>query len=79
MPRRATVVIPEVPLFLISHVIQNGIRMHGEEVERVTIKKTFMHVYTVSMRTRSIKRELRPKVPYAKIPAPRSQVRRGPA
>jgi hypothetical protein len=52
--------MPDVPLFLIPHVIQNGIRMHGEELERVTVKKTFMHVYAVSIRTRSVKRELRP-------------------
>jgi len=79
MPRRAAVVIPDVPLFLIPHIIQNGIRIHGEEVERITIKKTYMHVYSLSIRTRSVKRELRPAIPHAKYPAPRSKGRRDPA
>jgi hypothetical protein len=72
MPRRAAVVIPDVPLFLIPHILQNGIRIHGDELERVTIKKIFMHVYTMSIRTRGVKRELRPTIPHAKFPAPRS-------
>jgi hypothetical protein len=67
--------MPDVPLFLIPHVIQNGIRVHGDELERVTIKKIFMHVYAVSIRTRSVKRELRPAVPHAKYPAARSNGR----
>jgi hypothetical protein len=79
MPRRAAVVIPDVPLFLIPHILQNGIRIHGEELERVTVKKTFTHVYSMSIRTRSVKRELRPAIPHAKFPAPRSGNRRNPA
>lgn len=78
MPRRAAVVIPDIPLFLIPHVIQNGILIHGEEVERVTIRKTFTHVYSMSIRTRSVKRELRPAIPHAKYPAQRSKGRRDP-
>jgi len=78
MPRRAAIVTPDVPLFIIPHVIQNAIRILGEELERVTIKKTFMHVYTMSIRTRSIKRELRPAIPHAKYPAQRSKGMRDP-
>lgn len=78
MPRRAAVVIPDIPLFLIPHILQNGIRIHGEELERVTIKKIFMHVYTMSIRTRGIKRELQSAIPHAKVPAQRSKGTRDP-
>jgi hypothetical protein len=72
MPRRAAIVYGDVPLFLIPHVIQKGIRTHGEELERVTVKKTYSHVYNVSIRTQSVRRELRSAIPHAKYPATRS-------
>ena len=61
MPRRPAEINPDVPLFLIPHVIQQRIRVHGEEVERVVVKKTRSHFYTVSIRTRPVNREFQSK------------------
>lgn len=69
MPRRAAIVEPDVPLFLIPHVILKGIRTHGDELERVTVKKTRSHVFTISIRTRPVKRELRRVETRAVMPA----------
>jgi hypothetical protein len=35
------------------------VRSHGEELERVIIRKTRSHFYNISIRTRPIKRELK--------------------
>lgn len=60
MPRRAAIVHPNVPLFLIPPVIHEAVTNAGEELERIVVRKSNRHFYTVSVRTRSIKRELRP-------------------
>jgi len=57
MPRRPAEILADVPLFLISHVILQRIRQVGEDLERVTVKRTHRHFYTVSIRTRPLKRE----------------------
>lgn len=57
MPRRPAEVSPDVPLFLVPRLIQQRIRLHGDGVERVIVKKTHQHFYTVSVRTRPVKRE----------------------
>ncbi|HNX17395.1 MAG TPA: hypothetical protein PKM50_03590 [Methanoregula sp.] len=57
MPRRPAEVSPDVPLFLIPHVIRQRIRLYGDRVERVTVKKASHHFYTVSIRTWPVKRE----------------------
>ena len=57
MPRRPAEVMDDVPLFLVAHVIQQRVRTCGEELERVMITRTHRHFYTVSVRTRPIKRE----------------------
>ena len=59
MPRRPTTTEDGVPLFLIPHVMMQGIRKHGEEVEWAEVRKTSHHYYTVSIRTRPVKREFR--------------------
>ena len=63
MPRRAAFVLPEIPLFLIPPVIQREICRAGEELERIVIKKTGRHYYNISIRTRSVNRELRAGAP----------------
>jgi hypothetical protein len=35
------------------------VRRHGEELERVIVRKTSSHFYNISIRTRPIKRELK--------------------
>jgi len=57
MPRRPAEVQEDVPLFLVAHVIQQRIRTHGEELQRVIVNRTHRHFYTVSVRTRPIRRE----------------------
>lgn len=57
MPRRPPEINTNVPLFLIPNVIRQRIRVHGEAVERVVVKKTRGHYYMVSVRTRPANRE----------------------
>jgi hypothetical protein len=57
MPRRPAEVQEDVPLFLVAHVIQQRVRTCGEELERVIVNRTHRHFYTVSVRTRPIRRE----------------------
>ncbi len=57
MPRRPAEVMEDVPLFLIPHVIMQKIRTSGEDLEGVAVKRTQRHFYTVSVRTRPIRRE----------------------
>ena len=59
MPRREVTIERDIPLFHIPHVVMQGVRTHGEELERVIVRKTGSHFYNVSIRTRPIKREYR--------------------
>jgi hypothetical protein len=61
MPRRPATFERDIPLYLIPHIVMRGVRTHGEELERVIVQKTRCHFYTVSIRTRPIKRELKGK------------------
>ena len=56
MPRRLAIIVPRISLFLITTIA-------GREV-----KKAKGHYYNVSIRTRSVNRELRSSVPRAGIP-----------
>lgn len=58
MPRRPARIEWEVPLYLISHKIQQGVISHGEELERMVVDRTHRHHYNISIRTRPVKREL---------------------
>jgi hypothetical protein len=57
MPRRPATVERDIPLFLIPHILLREVRRHGEELERVIVRKTRSHFYNISIRTRPIKRE----------------------
>ena len=59
MPRRPPLIEQGIPLYLIPHTVLRGVRMYGNEIERVVVKKTCSHFYNVSIRTRPVKRELR--------------------
>jgi hypothetical protein len=59
MPRRPDFVERDVPLYLVPHVIMRGVKAHDDDLERVLVKKTHSHFYTVSIRTRTAKREYR--------------------
>lgn len=65
MPRRAAAVLTKVPLFLVPAIIKKEVKKAGEELVRIVVKKVNRHYYNVSVRTRSINRELRANVPRA--------------
>ncbi|MCX6691153.1 MAG: hypothetical protein NTW33_03645 [Methanoregula sp.] len=59
MPRRQTTVERDIPLFIVPHMIMTRIRRHGENLERVIVRKPDSHYYNISIRTRPVKRELK--------------------
>jgi hypothetical protein len=59
MPRRPSSIERNIPLFLIPHIVKRNVSTHGEELERVTVCRTGKHFYTISTRTKPVKRELR--------------------
>lgn len=65
MPRRAAVMTPKVLLFLISAIVKKEVKKAGEELVRMAVIKAGRHYYSISVRTRSISRELRAKAPCA--------------
>ena len=50
----------EVPLFLLPQVIGKHIRKTGDRIYRISVKRTHWHYYNVTIRTRSLPRELMP-------------------
>jgi hypothetical protein len=50
----------EVPLYVIPSVIARMIRERGRKVYRISVVRTHHHHYNISVRTRSIPKELRP-------------------
>ncbi len=57
MPRRPAIIERDIPLFLIPH--KAGRRgTHGDALDRVVVKRG-SHFFTISIRTRPIKRELK--------------------
>jgi hypothetical protein len=59
MPRRPPEIIPDIPLYLIPHILAREFRKHGDEVEGLTITATHRHFYNISIRTRRVPKELR--------------------
>jgi hypothetical protein len=60
MPRRQTTTDREIPLYLIPHMITKRIRRHGDALERIIVCKSGSHYNNISIRTRRVKRDLRP-------------------
>jgi hypothetical protein len=58
----------EVPLHLLPKTIADQIRTFGDCVYRISVKRMHWHHYHVSVRTKSVRRELRP-VPVAVVEA----------
>ncbi len=50
----------EIPIFLVPQEISRMIRERGERVYRISVKRTRYHYYNISVRTRSLPRELAP-------------------
>ena len=49
----------EIPLFLIPTVIARQIKEQGDDVFRISVKRTHWHHYNVTVRTKQVHRELR--------------------
>lgn len=65
MPRRPAEVTPRIPLYLIGPVVTGQVRKAGEELVRIVVQLVKGHYYNISVRTRTICRALRAKVPKA--------------
>lgn len=50
----------EIPLFLVPQAVTRLIRERGEKVYRISVKRTHYHHYNISVRTRSLPKELQP-------------------
>jgi len=77
MPRRQTTTDREIPLFIIPHVIMKRIRTHGENLERVIVRKSGSHYYNISIRTRPVKRELKARAAGSRIAVPATRAEGG--
>jgi hypothetical protein len=75
MPRRAAVIVREIPLYLIAYFVKREVLAHGEEIERITVQKTAQHFYNIGVRTKPVKRELKGKriVITGEVPVPKEQ------
>ena len=49
-----------IPLFLLPHAIARQIKKRGDLIYRISVKRTNLHHYSVSVRTKSVPRELAP-------------------
>ena len=50
-----------IPLYLIPQAVTRLIRKRGGKVSRISVVRTHYHHYNVSVRTRSLPKELRPE------------------
>lgn len=52
--------VKEIPLFVLPHVIAKEVLKTGDRIYRISVKRTHWHHYHVSVRTKSLPRELAP-------------------
>ena len=50
----------EIPLHLLSHAVARKVREWGSVVYRISVKRTHLHHYNVTVRTKTIRKELTP-------------------
>jgi hypothetical protein len=60
MPKSRSVTTGEVPLYLLPRAIALQINRIGDSVYRISVKRTHWHHYNISVRTKSLPRELAP-------------------
>jgi hypothetical protein len=60
MPKSKSVTEGEVPLYLLPRVIARQICRIGDSVYRISVKRTHWHHYNISVRTKSLPKELAP-------------------
>ena len=52
--------ISGIPLFLLPHAIAQQIKKTGDRIYRISVKRTHLHHYNLSVRIKSLPRELAP-------------------
>jgi hypothetical protein len=77
MPRRPAIIEPDIPLYLVPHIVMRGVWKHGEGLERIIVSRNFCHFYNISIRRRPIKRELKGRHPSPDAPEARKRGKRG--
>jgi hypothetical protein len=60
MTKSISVTEGEIPLYLVPRVIARQICRIGDSVYRVSVKRTHWHHYNISVRTKSLPKELAP-------------------
>jgi len=60
MTRSRALEATEVPLYLLPETIARQIRLFGNAVYRISVKRTRCHHYSSTVRTKRIPKELRP-------------------
>ena len=60
MPKSKSVTEGEIPLYLLPRAIARQITRFGDSVYRISVKRTHWHHYNVSVRTKSLPKELTP-------------------
>jgi len=60
MTRSKSTSMTEIPLYLIPQAVTRLIRDRGEKVYRISVARTHYYHYNISVRTRSLPKELRP-------------------
>jgi len=70
MTARLSATETHIPLYLIPHVIARLINTQGKDVHRISVKRVCLHHYNITVRTKSLKRELKPRnvVPHGDNP-----------
>jgi hypothetical protein len=70
MPGRQTTNDRDMPPFIGPHMIMKRIRTHCGAPERITVRKSGSHYYNISIRTRTVKRELKARTTGGDAAAP---------
>jgi hypothetical protein len=60
MAKSKSVTEGEIPLYLLPRALAHQINRMGDSVYRISVKRTHWHHYNISVRTRSLPKELAP-------------------
>lgn len=60
MAKSKSITEGEIPLYLLPRALAHQINRMGDSVYRISVKRTHWHHYNISVRTRSLPKELAP-------------------
>ena len=69
MTKSKSVTEREIPLYLLPRAIARQINRIGDSVYRISVKRTHWHHYNISVRTRSLPKELAPGCGTGPVPS----------